>query len=115
MVTHDMKRTGRHDLAQIPKVLYPAAAPPRLGTSNMQVAPAGVVEEERARRAAAARAHAEELGALHSRPPAAWPPALRSLVAQREAAAAEAAAASVRLELSSEVLRVRFSGMIMDD
>jgi len=48
---------------------------------------AGAVEEERARRGAAARAHAEELGALHARAPSAWPPAL---VAQREAAAAEA-------------------------
>jgi len=51
---------------------------------------AGAVEEERARRGAAARAHAEELGALHARAPSAWPPALRALVAQREAAAAEA-------------------------
>lgn len=55
---------------------------------NRVLAHAGVVEDERARRTAAARAHAEELGALHSKPPAAWPPALRSLVSQREAAAA---------------------------
>lgn len=63
--------------------------PPDCGFYSERVrAHAGVVEDERSRRAAAARAHAEELGALHSKPPAAWPPTLRSLVAQREAAAA---------------------------
>ena len=50
---------------------------------------AGAVEEERARRLAAARAHAEELDSLAERPPSTWPASVHTLVKQREAAAAE--------------------------
>ncbi len=49
----------------------------------------GAVEEERARRAAAARAYAEELEGLPLKPVSAWPAPVRTLVRQREAAAAE--------------------------
>ncbi len=51
--------------------------------------PAGAVEEERARRAAAARAYAEELEGLPLKPVSSWPAPVRVLVRQREAAAAE--------------------------
>lgn len=53
---------------------------------------AGAVEEERARRAAAARAYAEELEGLPLKPVSAWPAPVRVLVRQREAAAAEVCA-----------------------
>ncbi|KAK9905843.1 hypothetical protein WJX75_007487 [Coccomyxa subellipsoidea] len=60
----------------------------------------GAVEEERAWRAAAARAYAEELEGLPLKPVSAWPAPVRALVRQREAAAAEAGAAAVRQEAS---------------
>lgn len=47
------------------------------------------MEEERAWRAAAARAYAEELEGLPLKPVSAWPAPVRTLVRQREAAAAE--------------------------
>ena len=56
---------------------------------------AGAVEEERARRAAAARAYAEELEGLSLKPVSAWPAPVRALVRQREAAAAEVCALSL--------------------
>ena len=49
----------------------------------------GAVEEERARRLAAARAYAEELDTLGERPSSTWPASVRTLVKQRESAAAE--------------------------
>lgn len=49
----------------------------------------GAVEEERARRLAAARAYAEELDTLEERPSSTWPASVRALVKQRESAAAE--------------------------
>ncbi|EIE23471.1 hypothetical protein COCSUDRAFT_41711 [Coccomyxa subellipsoidea C-169] len=61
----------------------------------------GAVEEERARRAAAARAYAEELEGLPLKPVSSWPAPVRVLVRQREAAAAEAGAAGVRQEASA--------------
>ncbi|CAL8472196.1 g11738 [Coccomyxa elongata] len=61
----------------------------------------GAVEEERTRRAAAARAYAEELEGLPLKPVSAWPGPVRALVRQREAAAAEASAAAVRQEAST--------------
>ncbi len=56
---------------------------------------AGAVEEERARRAAAARAYAEELEGLPLKPVSAWPGTVRALVHQREAAAAEVCASAL--------------------
>ena len=50
---------------------------------------AGAVEEERARRLAAARAYAEELDSLAERPPSTWPASVHALVKQCESAAAE--------------------------
>lgn len=47
------------------------------------------MEEERARRLAAARAYAEELDTLGERPSSTWPASVRTLVRQRESAAAE--------------------------
>ncbi len=47
------------------------------------------MEEERARRLAAARAYAEELDTLGERPSSTWPASVRTLVKQRESGAAE--------------------------
>ncbi|CAL5220735.1 g2793 [Coccomyxa viridis] len=62
---------------------------------------AGAVEEERARRLAAARAYAEELDTLGDRPSSTWPASVRTLVKQRESAAAEASTVAAKKEAAA--------------